>query len=82
MAAGGGAFIYDKMHPELDDQILPFMGLEAGFDYRFNERFGVKLSSSYRYLLVDGLDGVAMGKYNDQHWGVNFGVTYRPGFLN
>ena len=82
MAAGGGAFVYDKMHPELDDQILPFMGLEAGFDYRFNERFGVKMSSSYRYLLVDGLDGVAMGKYNDQHWGVNFGVTYRPGFLN
>ncbi|WP_340104135.1 CsgG/HfaB family protein [Rhodohalobacter sp. 8-1] len=82
MAAGGGAFIFDKKHPELEDQVLPFVGFEAGFDYRFNSRFGVKLSSSYRYLLIDGLDGVSMGKYNDQHWGVNVGVTYQPGFLN
>lgn len=82
LAAGGGAFIYDKKHSELEEQILPFVGLEAGFDYRFNNRFGVKVSSSYRYLLIDGLDGVSMGKYNDQHWGVNLGVTYQPGFLN
>jgi len=82
MAAGGGAYIYDKKHPELEDQILPFFGVETGFDYRFNYRFGVRVSSSYRYLLIDGLDGVSMGKYNDQHWGVNVGFTYRPGFLN
>src|SRR6056297_1273215 len=82
MAAGGGAYIYDKKHPELEDQILPFFGLETGFDYRFNNRLGARVSTSYRYLLIDGLDGVTMGKYNDQHWGVNVGFTYRPGFLN
>jgi len=81
MAAGGGAFVYDKKHSELEDQILPFMGVEAGFDYRFNNRFGARMSSSYRYLLIDGLDGVAMGKFNDQHWGVNLGFTYQPSFL-
>lgn len=81
MAAGGGAFIFDKKHPEIEDQVLPFMGLEAGFDYRFNDQFGARLSSSYRYLIVDGLDGVSMGKYNDQHWGVNVGFTYQPRFL-
>jgi curli production assembly/transport component CsgG len=82
MAAGGGAFIFDKKYTELDDQILPFIGLETGFDYRFNNRFGVRASASYRYLLIDGLDGVSMGKYNDQHWGVNLGFIYQPGFLN
>lgn len=81
VSAGGGAFIYDKKHEALDDRILPYMAFEAGFDYRFNNRFGARLSSTYRYLLIDGLDGVSLGKYNDQHWGVNIGFTYQPGFL-
>ncbi len=80
-SAGGGAFIYDQNHPDLEDQVLPFMGVEAGIDYRFNKQFGARISSTYRYLLTDGLDGVSMGKYNDQHWGVNLGVTYQPAFL-
>ena len=81
IAAGGGAFVYDRKHSELEDQALPFISVEAGFDYRFNNRFGMRLGSSYRYLLIDGLDGVSMGKFNDQHWTVNLGFTYRPGFL-
>lgn len=81
VSAGGGAFIFDKKHEEIDDQLLPFMGFEAGFDYRFNDTFGARVSSNFRYLIVDGLDGVSAGKYNDQHWGVNVGVSYRPAFL-
>ncbi|REL38403.1 curli production assembly/transport component CsgG [Rhodohalobacter sp. SW132] len=82
VAAGGGAFIFDKKFDDISEQIFPFVALQAGFDYRFNNRLGMNISTSYRYLLIDGLDGVSFGKFNDQHWGVNAGVTWRPGFLN
>lgn len=83
ISAGGGTFIFDrKSFNDLNKRYFPFVGVEAGFDYRFNNQFGVKLSGKYRYLLVDGLDGVAMGNYNDQHWGANLGFVYRPNFLN
>lgn len=82
VAAGGGAFIFDRKFEGLDEQVFPFIGFEAGLDYKFNNRLGVRLSSNYRYLIIDGLDGVTMGKYNDQHWSVNAGFTWRPGFLN
>ncbi|MEX0661821.1 MAG: CsgG/HfaB family protein [Balneolaceae bacterium] len=83
VSAGGGTFIFErKRFNKLNKRYFPFVGVEAGFDYRFNQQLGVRLGGKYRYLLVDGLDGVAMGSYNDQHWGVNVGFVYQPYFLN
>ncbi len=80
IAAGGGAFIFDKAFNGDDDQLFPFVSVEAGLDYRINRRFGVRLSSNYRYLLIDGIDGITLGKYNDQHWSVNAGIVFQTGF--
>lgn len=79
-AVGGGTFIFDNKFDGLDDTVFPYTSFEAGFDYRFNDRFGVRISGDYKYLLKDGLDGISEGKFNDQHWGVSVGFIFQPGF--
>lgn len=79
-SVGGGLFIFDNKFDGLDDSLFPYTAFEAGFDYRLTNRFGVRISGDYRYLLKDGLDGISEGKYNDQHWGFNVGVIFQPGF--
>jgi curli production assembly/transport component CsgG len=82
LAAGGGVLAFDKQYDYLDRQFFPTATFEAGLDYRINEVFGVRLSSHYRYLIQDGLDGISEGKYNDQQWNVNVGITIKPSFIN
>lgn len=81
MSAGAGVLAFDKQYEILDRQFFPAASFEAGLDYRLNDVFGVRLSSHYRYLLNDGIDGVRQGKYNDQHWNVNLGIVVRPRFF-
>ena len=81
LSAGAGLIAFDKQYDYLDRQFFPTASFEAGLDYRFTNRFGLRLSSHYRYLLKDGLDGVAEGAYNDQQWNVNLGVVIRPDFF-
>jgi len=78
MSAGAGVLAFDKKYDILDRQFFPAASFEAGLDYRLNDIFGVRLSSHYRYLINDGIDGVIEGKYNDQHWNVNLGIVIRP----
>ncbi|MCH8550033.1 MAG: hypothetical protein LAT80_14270 [Balneolaceae bacterium] len=80
LAAGGGSFIFDQKFDGLEERFFPYVTGEAGLDYRFNHRFGMRFSANYRYLLMDGLDGVSYGRYNDQHWGFNIGLSFSPGF--
>lgn len=82
LAAGAGVMAFDKQYEYLDRQFFPAATFEAGLDYRINQVFGVRLSSHYRYLIEDGLDGISEGKYNDQQWNVNVGITISPGFIN
>ena len=81
LSIGPGVIAFDKQYDFMERQFFPAASFEAGLDYRLNDRLGVRLSSHYRYLLKDGLDGVAEGRYNDQHWNVNLGVVVRPGFF-
>jgi curli production assembly/transport component CsgG len=81
LSAGAGVLAFDKKYDILDRQFFPAASFEAGLDYRLNDLFGVRLSSHYRYLLNDGIDGVIEGKYNDQHWNVNLGIVVRPRFF-
>lgn len=81
LSAGGGVLAFDKKHDFLDRQYFPAASFEAGLDYRFNRWIGLRLSSHYRYLLRDGLDGVNQGTYNDQQWNINLGVVIRPGLF-
>jgi curli production assembly/transport component CsgG len=75
VAAGAGSFFLGNIK-----KYKPYGVLEGGFDYKLSNEFGVRFGANYRYLFEDGLDGVEMGKYNDQHWGVNIGFTYSPNF--
>lgn len=78
VSAGSGIIAFDKKYNFMQKQYFPAASFEAGLDYRFSNRFGLRLSSHYRYLLKDGIDGVAEGKYNDQQWNVNFGIVIHP----
>jgi len=80
VSAGGGTFGFETKFKGQSDRFFPFIGFESGVDYRFNHQLGVRISGSYRYLLIDGLDGVAQGRYNDQYWGINIGFVFQPGF--
>lgn len=81
MSIGGGVLAFDKKYDYLENQFFPAASFEAGFDYQFNDVFGVRVSSQYRYLLKDGLDGISQGRYNDQQWNVNVGLTVKPRFF-
>lgn len=78
LSAGGGVIAYDKKYRFLEHQFFPTATFEAGLDYRLNDSFGLRLSTNYRYLLNDGIDGVAQGRYNDQQWNVNLGIVLSP----
>jgi len=80
VSGGMGSFVFDRLFEGQEDRFYPYVAAEAGLDYRFSRNFGVRLSSTYRYMLVDGLDGVTLGKYNDQHWGINIGLIINPGY--
>lgn len=85
LSTGIGAFskrtlLYRHSMSTIADGMFPYVGFEAGFDYRFDRRFGIRVGANYRYLLKDGLDGVSLGEYNDQHWGVNIGFIFKPVF--
>lgn len=75
LSAGGGILAFDRKYDFLENQIFPAVTVEGGMDYRFNEFLGFRVYTNYRYLLIDGLDGIAYGEYNDQHWNVNAGIT-------
>lgn len=79
-SGGVGSFAFDRKFDGQDDRFFPYVAAEGGLDFRFNRNFGVRVSSNYRYLMSDGLDGVSMGKYNDQHWGVNVGFVINPAY--
>ena len=81
LSIGPGIIAFDKQYDFMENQYFPAASFEAGLDYRLNDTFGVRLSSHYRYLLTDGIDGVAEGRYNDQHWNINLGVVIRPRFF-
>lgn len=78
LSAGGGILAFDKKYDFLKRQYFPAASFETGLDYQFSKILGIRLSSHYRYLLEDGIDGVAEGKYNDQQWNVNLGFVIRP----
>ena len=80
ISGGMGIFGFDTLFEGQNERLFPYVVGEAGLDYRFNRNFGVRISSNYRYLLMDGLDGVKLGKYNDQHWGINVGFILNPGY--
>ncbi|MCH8556725.1 MAG: curli production assembly/transport component CsgG [Balneolia bacterium] len=83
LSAGIGSFskrtlLYRHSWDTISDGMFPFIGFEGGFDYKIDHRFGVRIGAGYRYLLKDGLDGVSLGQYNDQHWGINVGFVFKP----
>lgn len=81
LSVGGGVIAYDKKYDFLDQQFFPTVTFETGLDYRLNDFFGLRLSTNYRYLLNDGVDGVSQGRYNDQQWNVNLGIVLSPDFF-
>lgn len=81
LGLGAGVLAFDKKFDYLEDQFFPAASFEAGLDYKFNNVFGIRVSSQYRYLLIDGLDGIKQGRYNDQQWNINIGVVFKPKFF-
>lgn len=77
VSAGGGSFVFDTRFDGQDDFVFPYAAGEAGLDIRSRSNVGLRAGLNYRYLLVDGLDGVALGRFNDQHWSFRVSVTYR-----
>ncbi len=80
LGAGGGLFLFDDVFTNENDRVFPFVGIEGGLDYRLTNYLGLRINAGYRYLLKDGLDGIAVGKHNDQYWNINAGLVIRPGF--
>ncbi len=74
-ALGAGVLGYDEEPEFTDEQYFPTLTAEGGLDYRFDERFGLKIGFNYRYLINDGVDGVEVGTIHDQQWSIITGVS-------
>lgn len=84
VSAGAGVFVFDQVFDQrferMQEEVFPYVSMAGGMDYRFGNWVGLRMGATYRYLLKDGLDGVVLGKYNDQHWSVYAGIVLRTGF--
>ena len=80
VGVGGGVLAYDTYQMFAGARFFPTATGEAGIDYRFNNWLGLKIGMNYRYLLKDGIDGVARGSVHDQQWNVFTGITFSPRF--
>jgi curli production assembly/transport component CsgG len=75
VSAGGGVLAYDKKPQFANRQFYPTLSGEAGIDYRFSHRVGIRAGVNYRYLLDTGLDGMVVGTIHDQQWNIITGIS-------
>jgi curli production assembly/transport component CsgG len=75
---GGGMVGFDKLPAFAENQFFPTASANGGLDYRISPKVGLRLGGGYRYLILDGLDGVKMGTIHDQQWNVSLGLTIKP----
>jgi curli production assembly/transport component CsgG len=78
VSLGGGVLAFDQKPSFSNGQFFPTAVAEAGIDYRISKRVGLRLGVNYRYLMKDGIDGVTVGRINDQQWNIQAGITIHP----
>ncbi|RSK33980.1 CsgG/HfaB family protein [Hymenobacter metallilatus] len=75
--AGGGA---TAQNPRGNGSaLLPHVAGGIGGELLVTDRLGLHLGTDARYYFSDGLDNVALGKYNDYFWTVRLGATFYLG---
>ena len=77
-AFGGFGLITENDKHPLDFAVHTFTktNIGAGAEFLINDRFGVRASVDYNFILSDNLDRIEQGRFNDFYWRGNVGVKY------
>ncbi|MFK8058094.1 MAG: CsgG/HfaB family protein [Saprospiraceae bacterium] len=80
LSAGAG-FITENRDNRFDFSSPVYPKVQAGFglEYSLSEKWTIKSSLDYNYLLSDELDLIEQGKYNDFYWKANIGLNFYLG---
>jgi len=77
----GGGFITENVDNRFDfgSSFFPKVQTGVGLEYSLSDRWTIKSSLDYNYLLSDDLDLVEQGKYNDFYWKGSVGLNFYIG---
>lgn len=75
LTAGLGLMIQD-WEGGFGSGVFPSVGAGAGVEYMLSRDVGFNVSYRFNYTLMDGLDGVKMGRLNDSVWSFQAGFRY------
>ncbi len=75
LTAGLGLIVHD-WESGMGDGLFPTASAGAGVEYMLTKDFGFNLAYRFNYALMDGLDGVKMGRLNDSVWSLQVGFNY------
>lgn len=56
--------------------LFPTVGAGAGLEYMVSDDVGLNIAYRFNYSLMDGLDGIKMGRLNDSVWSLQAGISY------
>lgn len=78
---GGGALVMGSGVSEIfedfgDRGLNPYLKAGVGLEYLLTRNIGLDLSAASSYMLDDGLDEVAQGRFNDYYWTAKLGINY------
>lgn len=58
--------------------LFPYAVAGIGLEYMLTPRIGFSMAMESRYALVEGLDGIRLGRIHDSLWSVTTGLTFYP----
>ena len=78
LTAGAGLLYHtdDYRLDHMVDRSIPFVKLEAGYEWLRGERSGLFMGVSVQQLLDDNIDGLVHGRYNDRIWSLSLGYRF------
>ncbi len=87
LEVGGGLLYHTEAYYvdepfNMNENLMPFVNLTAGYEWLVRQRTGVSLSVTNHQLLQDNIDGMVRGRYNDRIWSFNVGVTFYFNMFN
>jgi len=74
-ASTGALYLLDS-DADIERPLVPTLGASAGFELAVAPQIGVTLAAHHTYALIDELDDVERGRYNDNAWSLRSGITF------
>lgn len=76
LTAGAGLLGQEGKFGPVGEHLFPYAAAGGGLELMATPQLGLNVSLRNNYALVDGLDGIDMGRFHDSFWSLQAGFTY------